>query len=98
MKQQVEDLSAAGYAEACLSPQGDNLRRLRAREDYTPGNAEEHALSFKRGDEIMLTSTSWQDTDSWVHGKHIASGRYGGFPPSKVDKPQMQNRPLRTQM
>lgn len=93
VKKQVEDLSAAGYAEACLSPQGDNLRRLRACEDNTPGSAEKHALSFKRGDEIMLTSTSWQDTDSWVHGKHVATGQYGGFPPSKVDKPKIENLP-----
>ena len=93
VKQQVEDLSAAGYAEACLSPQGHDLRRLRALEDYTPGGAEEHALSFMRGDEIMLTSTSWQDTDSWVHGQHVASGLVGGFPPSKVAKPAMKHLP-----
>lgn len=93
VKQQVEDLSAAGYAEACLSPQGHDLRRMRALEDYTPDDTEEHALSFKRGDEILLTSTAWRETDDWVHGKHIASGSYGGFPPSKVAKPAVQDLP-----
>ena len=62
VKRQVEDLSAAGYAEACLSPHDSPLRRFRAVEDYDGGSGgeeEEHALSFKRGDEIVLTSTSW---------------------------------------
>jgi len=88
VKRQVEDLSAAGYAAACLSPYDSELRKFRAVEDCTPTVAEEHALAFKRGDEIVLTSTQWHNGDSWVHGRHVKSGAVGGFPPSKIAQPE----------
>ena len=86
VKQQVEDLSAAGYAEACGSPQDSALRQFVAVGDHEPKPELDHALSFKKGDKVTLTSTAWEDDDDWVHGR-TEDGRCGGFPPAKIGAP-----------
>ena len=86
VKQQVEDLSAAGYAEACGSPQDSALRQFVAVGDHEPKPELDHALAFKKGEKVTLTSTAWEDDDDWVHGR-TEDGRCGGFPPAKIGAP-----------
>ena len=86
VKQQVEDLSAAGYAEASGSPQDSALRQFVAVGDHEPKPELDHALAFKKGEKVTLTSTAWEDDDDWVHGR-TEDGRCGGFPPAKIGAP-----------